>query len=192
MKYLLLVTLLLIAFPNWVKANTEFGFDFNLPNALAGISDGQNYISGTLTAAKKSSRYEMAMPFFYYEYTHNPEICCIVDIRRIDLQLRSYRNNLRQGGYFGLTLRHSSVSGNDYFETERPVSYSRFGLGIVLGYKREVFNRIFWGANVNIGSYLSDGDVLASGDNTAILIGPTDNGSDVFLNIEFLKLGVRF
>ncbi len=181
-----------MTFPNWVKANTEFGIDFNIPSALAGIADGQHYISGTLTAAKKSSRYELAMPFFFNEHTHNPDICCILDIRRIDLQLRSFKNNLRQGGYFGVTVRRSSVSGYDYFETERPVAYSRYGLGVVLGYKKEYFDRIFWGTNLNFGRFLSDGDTLASGDNTAIIIGPTDNGAEVFLNIEFLKLGVRF
>lgn len=65
-------------------------------------------------------------------------------------------------------------------------------MGVVLGYKKEVFNNKFWGANVNFGQFLSDGEVLASGDNTAIIIGPTDNGADFFLNVEFLNLGIRF
>jgi len=180
--------------PNWAKADPEFGFDFNIPSALSGISDGQAYISGTFTAAKDASRYEFAVPFFINEHTNDPEERFVVDVRRVDLQLRSFRNVRRTGSYFGVTLRSSYVSGInlELNDSDRRTSYNRFGLGVVFGYRREVFGRFFWGANVNVGKFLSNGDDLAASEYGAGFIGPNDNGSAGFFNIEFLKVGIRF
>jgi len=183
---------MLLLLPNLAKAEAEFGFDMNIPFALTGIDSGRYWVAGTVSAANSNSRFEVAMPFFLHQHTYDPDYCCIVNIKRFDVQLRAFENTKRQGLYFGLIARHSSVMGRDFVNHNKAISYSRVGAGAVLGFRTMFKKRFYWGANLNIGRFFSDGTLLAHGDEGPVFFSPSDNGSDAFFNIELLKAGIRF
>jgi len=192
MKIALLVALFIFSLPAYSLDRPIIGIDLNVPQAIKSLTSDQKYIAGTISVANPTSRYELAMPFFLYDYTFDADACCIVKLERFDLQLRVFNNRLRHGFYYGIIARRSSVSGMEYFDHTTPASYDRVGVGVVLGFKQIYFDRVYWGANLNVGQFLSEAELLADGSRDAAFFIPSENGSSEFFNIEFLKLGIRF
>lgn len=198
MKRFLVFFIVLIGCSSGASANespfrkSNFGADFNFIGALVNADSGQPHIAGTLTFAKKKSKVELAFPFFYTQFTYDPAICCEVHIKRIDAQLRMYSRDNQTGLYFGVLARYTDLIGRDWDNNNEQLSFSRRGLGIVVGFKTLVYKNIYWGSNIHYGEFFDEGHLLADGTTDYGIFGPLDYEGDLFMNIELLKIGVRF
>jgi len=198
MKRMLVLVLVLLSVSTGASANeslfrnSQVGAEFSFLGALLVGDSGRPHIAGTLTLAKKHTNWELAFPFFYTQFTFDPEICCEVHIRRVDLQLRRYFKKSRGGPYVGLVARYSDVLGRDYDDNSQRVSFTRAGLGVVFGVRGFVHKNIYLGTNVQFGNFFNDAPPLADGTIDFGLLGPSDYVESRFFNVELFKAGVRF
>lgn len=173
-------------------AATGLGAELNLPALISPLPVYSRYVTGTVSTGLGDSRYELAFPFALLRFTEAKDGgCCTVDIRRIDVQLRRFSNPDRSGFYAGVVVRGSLVSGTAMLSREQIV-HRRVGLGITLGFRSRLEDNVFWGMGLNVGRFSADVDSLDDGSTGVPILGPSDDGSRSFVNIEFLKLGYRF
>ena len=169
------------------------GVDFNFVSALLTADSGQPHIAGTLTYAKKERNWELAFPFFYTQFTNDPAICCEVHIKRVDVQLRRYFRKNQLGPYIGLLVRHSDLLGRNRNNFNERISFSRTGIGTVVGVRALLYKNLYWGSNLHVGTFLNEGRLLADGTDAFFSFGPSEvDSSELFFNIELLKVGLRF
>jgi len=196
MKRMLVLVLVLLSVSTGASANeslfrnSQVGFDFNIPIAYAAAKAGRHYFAGTLTYGKKNTHWELATPFFFNRFSANTEVCCEIHLKRVDLQLRRYFRKSQHGPYIGVVARYSDVLGRDENNINQRVSFSRTGVGAVVGLKTFLFkSRVYWNTNFHYGYFVNDAPLLAS---DIGIFPPSEFSSSKFFNLELLKIGFRF
>ena len=147
-----------------------FGVEINPIYTMIYDADGFS-CSGTFSLFPKNQNAEIAFPFSYKSL---PLFDSEFPFLNIDAQYRYFLGKHRKGTYIMTGLRFSGFKDRqDQFEES---SYNKQGVSFGIGWR--IFGRSgwYWGCSFYMGKYYFG----------------SDNGSDGFMNLEFLKFGKTF
>ncbi len=168
--------------------------EVNLPRLVANqFTTESKSFSGSVAFKMPGDRLELSMPFLWHgsgtewkPYDNDEPRCCRDHFLMMDIQLRYYGNDSRNGLYAGLVARGIKTSDDN---NSGRVRQHYIGSGATVGFRYEYNQNVYWSFGVNWITYADDVEqqnVTKHFDTRDLFL---QNNS---VTLDVLKVGVRF
>jgi hypothetical protein len=181
------VLLLLLSFPlvaeSYSDSYTPKGIEVN-PLRLFTYSDEYKSFSGAFSLFLDEQNAEVRFPLYWGKEDKNG---VTQSLTTVDAEYRYYYEGINmESFYVGGLGRVANLSTN-----QNDLSTTRFGLGMLLGYRYFTHNDFYFGSSISVVRYLSGESEIFNNDAVGYDFFLEDDG-DIAVTIDFINIGYKF